>query len=53
MCGRPTRHDRMLDLTGGDAAALAEVRTALDLIATQDAPDLARVAGKKGLPHRP
>ena len=35
------RHDRMLDLTGGDAAALAEIRTALDLIAAQDAPDLA------------
>ena len=31
----------MLDLTGGDAAALAEVRTALDLIAAQDDPDLA------------
>ena len=35
------RHDRMLDLIGGDAAALAEVRTALELIAAQDAPDLA------------
>jgi len=35
------RHDRMLDLTGGDAAALAEIRTALDLVAAQDAPDLA------------
>ena len=35
------RHDRMLDLTGGDAAALAEARTALDRIAAQDAPDLA------------
>ena len=35
------RHDRMLDLTGGDAAALAEVRAALELIAAQDAPDLA------------
>ena len=34
------RHDRMLDLSGGDAAALAEVRTALDLIAAQDIPDL-------------
>ena len=35
------RHDRLLDITGGDAAALAEIRTALDLIAAQDAPDLA------------
>jgi tetratricopeptide (TPR) repeat protein len=35
------RHDRMLDLTGGDAAALAEARTTLDRIAAQDAPDLA------------
>ena len=39
--GDPARHDRMLDLTGGDTAALAEVRTALDLIAAQDTPDLA------------
>src|SRR5262249_45274144 len=39
--GDPTRHDRMLDMTGGDAAALAEVRTALDVIAAQDMPDLA------------
>ena len=29
------RHDRMLDLSGGDAAALTEVRTVLDLIARQ------------------
>jgi tetratricopeptide (TPR) repeat protein len=36
----PARHDRMLDLTGGDAAALVEVRTALDLIAAEDSPDL-------------
>jgi len=35
------RHDRMLDLVGGDGAALAEIRTALDLIAIQDVPDLA------------
>jgi tetratricopeptide (TPR) repeat protein len=34
------RHDRMLDLTGGDAAALAETRTALDRIAASDDPDL-------------
>jgi hypothetical protein len=35
------RHDRMLDLSGGDAAAYAEVRTALDLIAARDMPDVA------------
>jgi hypothetical protein len=35
------RQDRMLAVTGGDAAALAEIRTALDLIAACDAPDLA------------
>jgi len=35
------RHDRLLDITGGDAAALVEIRTALDLTAAQDAPDLA------------
>jgi hypothetical protein len=35
------RHDRMLDTTGGDAAAMAAARTALDLIAASDAPDLA------------
>ena len=34
------RHDRMLDLTGSDIAALAEARAALDLIAAQDVPDL-------------
>jgi hypothetical protein len=39
--GDMARHDRMLDLTGGDTAALAEARTALDLIAAQDTPDLA------------
>ena len=37
----PARHDRMLYMTGGDTAGLAEVRTALDVIATQDSPDLA------------
>ena len=35
------RQDRMLDITGGDATALAEIRAALDLIAAQDYPDLA------------
>ena len=34
------RHDRMLELTGGDAAALAETQTALDLVSMQDDPDL-------------
>ena len=34
------RHDRMLDLTGGDAAAILETRTALDRIVAQDEPDL-------------
>jgi tetratricopeptide (TPR) repeat protein len=35
------RHDRMLDLTGGDAAALMEIRATLERIAAQDAPDFA------------
>jgi hypothetical protein len=35
-----TRHARMLDLTGTDAAALPEARTALDRIAAHDHPDL-------------
>jgi tetratricopeptide (TPR) repeat protein len=35
------RHDRMLAVIGGDAAALAEIRAALELIAGQDDPDLA------------
>jgi hypothetical protein len=43
--GDLARHDRMLDLTGGDAAALAEIRTALDLIAAQAIPDLASALG--------
>ena len=34
------RHERMLDITGGDAAALNEVTITLDLIAAQDDPDL-------------
>jgi hypothetical protein len=36
------RHDRMLSLTGGDAAALAEASATLERIAAQDDPDLAR-----------
>ena len=43
--GDMTRHDRMLDMTGGDTAALAETRTVLDLIAAQDTPDLASALG--------
>ena len=35
------RHDRMLDLTGGDAAALTETRAVLELIASHDEPNLA------------
>ena len=34
------RHDRMLDLTGGDAAGIAEARTALERVAAQESPDL-------------
>ncbi len=34
------RHERMLDITGGDAAALNEVTLTLDRIAAQDDPDL-------------
>ncbi len=34
------RHERMLDITGGDAAALNEVTLTLDLVAAQDDPDL-------------
>ena len=35
------RHDRMLDLTGGEAAGLAEIITAQEAILAQDDPDLA------------
>lgn len=41
LAGDTARHDRMLSLTGGDAATLREARTALDRIAAQDMPDLA------------
>lgn len=40
----PGRHDRMLDLTGGDAAALVEIRTLQSLLIGQDSPDLAALA---------
>jgi hypothetical protein len=39
--GDVARHDRMLDLTGGDTAALTEINSALGLIPDQDTPDLA------------
>ena len=39
------RHERMLDITGGDAAALNEVTTTLDLIAAQYDPDLTAALG--------
>jgi len=35
------RHDRMLDLSGGDAVTLSETLTTLDRIAVQNDPDLA------------
>ncbi|MET9865053.1 hypothetical protein ABZZ16_02400 [Streptomyces sp. NPDC006386] len=34
------RHDRMLDVTGGDAAALAEIRNAEEMVAEAGVPDL-------------
>lgn len=34
------RHDRMLEVTGGDAAALAEIRVAEDLLIEMGVPDL-------------
>jgi hypothetical protein len=34
------RHDRMLDVTGGDTAALTEIADAQDLILSLDEPDL-------------
>jgi hypothetical protein len=37
------RHDRMLDLTGGDSAALAEITAARDMFAALDPLDLATV----------
>ncbi|MFY1686712.1 trypsin-like peptidase domain-containing protein [Plantactinospora sp. WMMB782] len=40
----PDRHDRMLDLTGGDAAALAEIKTAQDLTLAQSRLDLTAMA---------
>ncbi|MGH3843251.1 MAG: hypothetical protein ACRDS0_17665 [Pseudonocardiaceae bacterium] len=40
-CGTDqARHDRMLDIAGGDVAALTEITTIQDLICTQSDPDL-------------
>jgi hypothetical protein len=36
----PDRHDRMLDLSGGDADALAEINTCQDLVLAGPEPDL-------------
>ncbi|GIF75750.1 hypothetical protein [Asanoa siamensis] len=38
------RHDRMLDLTGGDAMALAEVRTVQNLFLAHEEPNVASLA---------
>ncbi|MFF5366417.1 hypothetical protein [Streptomyces sp. NPDC013187] len=52
------RHERMLDLTGSDAAALAELTTVRDMILDRSRPDthvlaLARIAGRLDrLEHR-
>jgi tetratricopeptide (TPR) repeat protein len=40
----PARHDRMLGLTGGDSAAMAEINTAQDIICGRDEPDLLALA---------
>jgi hypothetical protein len=40
----PARHDRMLDLSGGDADALTEITTAQDLVLGHPEPDLLAVA---------
>jgi len=53
--GDSARHDRMLDLTGGDAQALAEVRTALDLTTPRPQPGRspARTSRRKPWPRSP
>ena len=38
------RHDRTLNVSGGDAVALAEITTAQDIILTQEEPDLRSMA---------
>ncbi|MFI9602752.1 hypothetical protein ACIHCX_23380 [Streptomyces sp. NPDC052043] len=40
----PARHDRMLDLTGGDTAALTEIETCQDLLLDCSQPDLYALA---------
>ena len=40
----PARHDRMLDLSGGDTAALTEIRTCQDLLLRRPEPDLYAMA---------
>ncbi|MCF1512544.1 hypothetical protein LZ604_34145, partial [Streptomyces glomeratus] len=40
----PARHDRMLDLSGGDAAALTEIKTCQDLLLGCSEPDLYALA---------
>lgn len=40
----PARRERMLQATGSDAAALAEITTALETVAVQDEPDLVTMA---------
>ncbi|MCU7722474.1 hypothetical protein ODJ79_01985 [Actinoplanes sp. KI2] len=40
----PDRHDRMLDLSGGDAAAITEITTCQDLVLAQAEPDLEAMA---------
>ena len=52
----PARHHRMLDATGGDAAALAEITAAHALISTSASPDLLaalRLAWHRGPARRP
>ncbi|MEQ0560986.1 hypothetical protein ABJI51_18025 [Amycolatopsis sp. NEAU-NG30] len=36
----PARQDRLLDISGGDTAALTEIATTMDLVAAADEPDL-------------
>ncbi|WP_150494190.1 tetratricopeptide repeat protein [Streptomyces kanamyceticus] len=40
----PDRHDRMLDIIGGDTSALAEIVTTQEIIANQADPDLSAVS---------
>jgi hypothetical protein len=38
------RHDRMLDISGGDSAALGEIRDAREMLLAADEPDLTSIA---------